>query len=128
MNREERRERRQNDIKKAVVIVVAFLLGITLLAGVIVFAISKVITGGSETAKPEPETETQTEIETEYVAVTEEVQATVAPEEDVLGEQAAELVAAMTLEDKVAQMFVITPNALTGYSGVTEAGDTTKES
>lgn len=128
MNREERRERRQNDIKKAVVIVVAFLLGITLLAGVIVFAISKVITGGSETAKPEPETETQTEIETEYVAATEEVQATVAPEEDVFGEQAAELVAAMTLEDKVAQMFVITPNALTGYSGVTAAGDTTKES
>ena len=34
----------------------------------------------------------------------------------------------MTLEDKIAQMFVITPNALTGYaSGVTAAGDTTKE-
>ena len=43
-------------------------------------------------------------------------------------EQAAQLVSQMTLEDKIAQMFVITPNALTGYaSGVTAAGDTTKE-
>ena len=32
----------------------------------------------------------------------------------------------MALEDKVAQMFVITPEALTGYTSVTAAGDTTK--
>lgn len=131
MNREERQERRQNDIKKAIVILVAFLLGITLVAGAIVFAVSKVITSNHGSVKPETETETETqttEIETEYVADTEEAQAAIAPEEDMLGEQAAELVASMTLEDKVAQMFVITPNALTGYAGVTAAGDTTKES
>ena len=47
---------------------------------------------------------------------------------DPVEEQAAQLVSQMTLEDKIAQMFVITPNALTGYaSGVTAAGDTTKE-
>lgn len=127
MNREERRERRQNDIKKASIVVVAFLLGIVLLAVAVVFGASKLLSKNGGAEQSEPQTETQTEIETEYVEVTEELQATIAPEEDTLGEQAAELVAAMTLEDKVAQMFVITPNALTGYSGVTAAGDTTKE-
>lgn len=125
MNREERRERRQDDIKKASVVVVAFLLCIVLLVVGVVFGVSRILpkNRGAE----QPETETQTESETEYVAVTEEVQATVAPVEDTYGQQAAEIVANMTIEDKVAQMFVITPNALTGYSGVTAAGDTTKE-
>lgn len=50
------------------------------------------------------------------------------PVEENVAEQAAEIVAAMSLEDKVAQMFVITPGALTGYSSVTAAGDTTKTS
>lgn len=45
---------------------------------------------------------------------------------DPLDEQAAQIVSGMALEDKVAQMFVITPEALTGYTSVTAAGDTTK--
>ena len=48
------------------------------------------------------------------------------PAVDPLDEQAAQLVSGMSLEDKVAQMFVITPEALTGYTSVTAAGDTTK--
>ena len=50
-----------------------------------------------------------------------------APAEDPFLEQAKAAVAGMTLEDKLAQMFIITPDALTGYGGVTAAGDTTKE-
>ena len=49
------------------------------------------------------------------------------PAVDPLDEQAAQLVSGMSLEDKVAQMFVITPEALTGYTSVTAAGDTTKQ-
>ena len=48
------------------------------------------------------------------------------PAVDPLDEQASQLVSGMSLEDKVAQMFVITPEALTGYASVTAAGDTTK--
>ena len=48
------------------------------------------------------------------------------PAVDPLDEQAAQIVSGMALEDKVAQMFVITPEALTGYTSVTAAGDTTK--
>lgn len=43
----------------------------------------------------------------------------VASEEDVLS--------AMTLEEKVAQMFFVTPEALTGAAFVTEAGEITEE-
>ncbi|NCC44517.1 MAG: glycoside hydrolase family 3 protein, partial [Clostridia bacterium] len=38
-----------------------------------------------------------------------------------------EKIAQMTLEEKVAQLFIITPDALTGVDGVTAAGDTTKQ-
>lgn len=73
---------------------------------------------------------TGTELPGENVAATEEVteQPQTEVQTDPVEEQAAQLVSQMTLEDKIAQMFVITPNALTGYaSGVTAAGDTTKE-
>ncbi len=72
-----------------------------------------------------------TELPGENVAATEEVteQPQTEVQTDPVEEQAAQLVSQMTLEDKIAQMFVITPNALTGYaSGVTAAGDTTKGS
>lgn len=44
-----------------------------------------------------------------------------------LHQQVEQLLAQMTLEEKVAQMFIITPDALTGVSGVTVSGDTTRE-
>ena len=46
-------------------------------------------------------------------------------DEDELEREVAEKLAEMTLEEKVAQMFMVTPEALTGYSQVTEAGDVT---
>ena len=45
--------------------------------------------------------------------------------EDELEREVVEKLAEMTLEEKVAQMFMVTPEALTGYSQVTEAGDVT---
>ena len=38
-----------------------------------------------------------------------------------------EQLAAMTLEEKAAQIFLVTPEALTGYSQVTQAGEATRE-
>lgn len=124
MNQEERRERRQRDTKNAAIIFVVFLIIVTLLVAGIVYAVSRFVLGDRQQEEPTEQTEQMTQ----QVAVTEKVEEPVVePEVDTTAQQAAELVAGMTLEDKIAQMFVITPNALTGYSGVTAAGDTTKE-
>lgn len=48
-------------------------------------------------------------------------------EEELLEEQIQEMMANMTAEEKVLQLFMITPEALTGYETVTRAGDSTKE-
>ncbi len=48
-------------------------------------------------------------------------------EEELLQEQIEATLANMTLEEKVAQLFVVTPEALTGYETVTAAGDATRE-
>lgn len=48
-------------------------------------------------------------------------------EEGVLSEQAQEIVNRMTLEEKAAQLFILTPEALTGQDVVTSAGDITKD-
>lgn len=122
MNREERRQRRQKDTKNATVIFIIFMLVVTLLVAGVVFAVSKFVLSDRTT-----EGEEQTETQTQSVQATEVVEAPVVPVIDEATTQAAEFVAGMTLEDKIAQMFVITPDALTGYSGVTAAGDTTKE-
>lgn len=122
MNREERRERRQKDTKNATVIFVIFMLVVTLLVAGVAFAVSKFVL----TDRPADETE-QTETQTENVPQTEEIEVPVVPVIDEATTKAAEFIAGMTLEDKVAQMFVVTPDALTGFSGVTAAGDTTKE-
>ena len=43
-----------------------------------------------------------------------------------LTQQAEELVSAMTLEQKAAQLFVVTPEAITGVGTATQAGDATR--
>lgn len=48
------------------------------------------------------------------------------PHEPTIDERAAETVAALTLEQKVAQLFVITPEAITGVGTATQAGPTTE--
>lgn len=124
MNQEERRARRQRDTKNATIIFVVFLMIVTLLVAGIVFVVSRFVLGDRQQEEPTEQTEQMTE----QAVVTEKVEEPpVEPEVDTTAQRAAELVAGMTLEDKIAQMFVITPNALTGYSGVTAAGDTTKE-
>lgn len=120
MNREERRQKRQRDTKNATVIFIIFLMVVLLLVAGVVFLVSRFVLGDKQ---PEEETEQSTQ----EPVVMEEVEVPVVPVVDPVAQQAAELVAGMSLEDKVAQMFVITPDALTGFSGVTAAGDTTKE-
>lgn len=49
------------------------------------------------------------------------------PEEDYLGTLVANVLSDMTLEDKVAGLFVVTPEALTGVKTATQAGEGTQE-
>lgn len=124
MNREERRLKRQQDTRRATVIFAVFAVVVIAAVAGAAFGISRFV--GSK-AKEKPQTEAVNP-GTEAPA-TEEVQPEPepAPAEDPFLEQAKAAVAGMTLEDKLAQMFIITPDALTGYGGVTAAGDTTKE-
>lgn len=50
-----------------------------------------------------------------------------AEEEDFLGELAASYYSEMSVEDKVAGLFIVTPEALTGVRTATKAGDGTQE-
>lgn len=131
MDREERRLRRRQDTRDAIVILTVFAMIVALLVAGAIFGISRLMSGRNQkpangTAGADTQaTETQ---ETESIPQTEE------PEEtetqtvvDPLVEQAAQIVSGMTLEEKVAQMFFITPEALTGYGQVTVAGDATNE-
>ena len=49
------------------------------------------------------------------------------PEEDYLGQYVEDVLSDMTLEDKVAGLFIVTPEALTGVTTATQAGDGTQE-
>lgn len=65
------------------------------------------------------------EVEDALVQETEAMQEAIS-EEELLTREAAAYLEQMTLEEKVAQLFVVTPEALTGYGQVTAAGDVTK--
>ena len=114
MDREERRLRRRKDTRDAVVVLTIFAMIVALVVAGAVFGISKLMSGRNHTpvngnaGADTQATETQTVV-------------------DPLVEQAAQIVSGMTLEEKVAQMFFITPEALTGYGQVTVAGDATNE-
>lgn len=49
------------------------------------------------------------------------------PGEEQKQDPTEEILASMTLEEKVAQLFIVTPEGLTGFSTVTEAGETTRD-
>ena len=117
MNQEERREKRKKDTQSAVIVVAVFFIVLAVLIGGIVFAVHKFVKPGAD--KPEKNTESVT------TEATEEPETTPVTEvSDPLMDQAMQIAAGMTLEQKVAQM--ITPDALTGVDGATMAGDSTK--
>jgi beta-N-acetylhexosaminidase len=122
--REKRRKRRKKNQRIAYFITLLFLVG--LFAGA--FFGTKYILQRIESSKAEAELTEQMEEETEVIVVP-TVEPTVAPVEevDVIGELADGIIANMTLEEKVANLFMITPEALTGYTQVLASGEQTKE-
>ena len=103
MNQEERREKRKKDTQSAVIVVAVFFIVLAVLIGGIVFAVHKFVKPGAD--KPEKNTESVT------TEATEEPETTPVTEvSDPLMDQAMQIAAGMTLEQKVAQMFMITPD------------------
>lgn len=123
MTQEERRQRREQDTKNAMIvliglvcIVVAVIIGTVLVAGHFL----KDDKAPVNTEVTESVTETESEIQqTETEAP--------APVIDEATKAAIAVVTEMTLEQKVAQMFVITPDALANVNGATVFGNTSKQ-
>lgn len=122
MTQEERKLKRQQDTRKAVT-VLAGLGGCTIaLLLVLVVGISFLLK-----EKDEPVVDTQVTTQTEMESETEIlVPETEVPIVDPLTQEAIAVVAGMSLEQKIAQMFIVTPDALTGTNGATVVGNTTK--
>ena len=122
MTQEERKLKRQQDTKNAMTllgglacIVVAFII-------VIVLALSFFLKDNEElVVDTQVATETESETESETI-----VPETEEPIIDPLTQEAIAVVAGMSLEQKVAQMFIVTPDELTGANGATVVGNTTK--
>ena len=65
-------------------------------------------------------------VEAEAVAE-EEIDTTIYEDIDYLGEAVDAMISQMTIEDKVSQLFMLTPEALTGVDAATQAGSGTKD-
>lgn len=122
MTQEERKQRREQETRNAATvligiscIVAAVVLGIVLLLAVFLKKDDKKPVNSDTEATIATETETE-DLETE----------TPEPVIDPQTQQAIAVVSEMTLEQKVAQMFIITPDALTGVNGATVTGNTSK--
>ena len=82
---------------------------------------------GSTEAAAESSTETAAESITETAAESATGQETQPVSDGAVKKLIKKHVKSMSLEDKVSGLFIITPEALTGYGAVTEAGEVTKE-
>lgn len=122
MTQEERRLKRQQDTKQAILLLTGMGCVAVMVVILLVLTISFLLKD-----KNEPVTDTQvvieTEIETESVIIETETEESII---DPLTQEAISVVAGMTLEQKVAQMFIVTPDGLTGTNGATVVGNTTK--
>ena len=118
MDREERRQKRKKDTQSAVITMVVLIFVVVVLVVGVVFALHKFV----KPKMTKPDTETIETVETETPEETGTGEVT-----DPMYEQAMQIATGLTLEQRVAQMFMITPDALTGVSGATRAGDSTRD-
>ena len=127
--REFRRKRRVKNQITAYVVLVVILIGVvvggTILANKIISAVKD--KKQAEELQKQLEELSDTETEPPVVEAPSEAAEPVG-ESDYLGEAVESIIAGMTLEDKVAGLFIITPEALTGTDTVIKAGSVTEQS
>ena len=123
--REERRKKRKKTQIITYMVTILFLLSLTI---GIIFGV-KVMLKKINLSKAQTEANKLAEqLKEEPVIVpTIEPEEELIEEPDVLGELTDSIIMNMTLEEKVASLFIVTPEALTGYNQVLKAGNSTKE-
>lgn len=125
--REYRRARRKRNQLIAILVVVFF--GLALIAGGIfgVSTLMKNINDKKHTEELQAQLEELAEAEPAVVEAPVEEETPELTTDDYLNQIVDSCIAEMPLEDKVAGLFMITPEALTGVKTVIQAGETTKE-
>ena len=108
-------------------IILAFVLGFAIVGAGAYALVHFVIFGEANNAPTEP-IPTIAEEPSLYVPATPDEVATEAPTEPDYGAMAEKYMENMSDREKICQLFIVTPEVLTGVDGVTEAGDTTKTS
>lgn len=136
-NQEDRREyRRRRRIRNQIIVysVVLVILAVIIAGGMVV---GKNVAGmlkekklAEEQAEMQEQLQAQQEAEAIHDVVIdapEPIEIEPEPEIDHLGKLVEPYISEMPLEDKVAGLFIVTPEALTGVSSVTQAGEGTQE-
>ena len=126
LKREKRRRRRCLNRLMAIMVIVIFVAMIALLG---VFAYMKIDEMQKENKRQDDVTEKLEELtgdETEVPVISEPDVEVVVPEVDPLEEALKAQIAEMTVEDKVAGLFFVTPESITGVGTAIKAGDGTK--
>lgn len=121
MSMNSRRKRRKGPSIKVAVLIGAGILVCICLSGIFLYRQSKEDEVSAEQMAEAEKAEEQS------VQKQDAVQEEMPSEEELLQAKISEMLTDMTLEEKAAQMFMITPEALTGTGQVLEAGDVTRE-
>lgn len=142
--RERREIRRKRRVRNQIIAYVSVSLVIIALGIGISFGLHKLVTFISEKREEVREEMTEqtedTQDQEEVVVTAPETPETEVSEEEVIEEEVEELtpddyleemvtstISQMPIEDKVAQLFIVTPEALTGVNAATQAGEGTRE-
>lgn len=125
--REYRRARRKRN--QLIAIIVVIVVGLALVAGGIfgVTRLMKHLNDNKHTEELQAQLEELAESEPAVVEAPVEEEPEELTSEDYLNQIADSCIAEMSLENKVAGLFMITPESLTGVDTVIQAGDTTKQ-
>ncbi|MCQ2493402.1 MAG: hypothetical protein MJ104_02265 [Lachnospiraceae bacterium] len=139
---EKREARRKRRIRNQVLSYIVIILLVAILVGIGVFAYLKFIKPISNTETTEnvievsEATEQTEDIINDMLGMEDDISEPVVepvddvvepePEPDLLGEYVAGIIADMSLEDKVAGIFMVTPESITGATVATIAGDATQ--
>lgn len=129
MDREGRRAKRQQETRNAVIGFSVFVLVAVMLVAGAAFGIRQILRQNIVPAAADADSQTiedtQNAVPDAAEQMTDEPVAA-EPESDPELDVALQKVLEMTLEERVAQLFFITPDALTGITGTNIAGETTK--
>lgn len=125
--RHRRRIRNQIIVYLVLLLVIAGIVGGGFVVGRKAVAIVRQKREEAEALRAEEEAAEQEPSEEEMVIDTPEPEEEEPEEEDILGELAESYYSEMSIEDKVAGLFMVTPESITGVGTATQAGDGTQE-